>query len=63
LPSFSGNCSNKWISSFSSRSVDVFCFVFFNLFSFHYTWRPGVCVCLCRMGHAPVSLPSSPLVT
>lgn len=65
LPSFSGNCSNKWISSFflslPGECVDVFCFVWFNLFSFHYTWRPGVCVCvcLCRMGHAPVSLPSS----
>lgn len=24
-----------------------FLFGFFNLFSFHYTWRPGVCVCVC----------------
>lgn len=48
LPSFSGNCSNKWISFFLFQlSVDVFfCFFLFNLFSFHYTWRPGVCVCV-----------------
>lgn len=48
LPSFSGNCSNKWISSFSSSWAWMFFVWFFqSILLSLYVASGCVCVCVC----------------
>lgn len=48
LPSFSGNCSNKWISFFLFQlSVDVFSFFFFVQSILLSLYVASGCVCVC----------------